>query len=86
MTISGTVVLVHATPDRVEIIDYKIDQSRRAVSEYAVQLSVYYHVLESVYPDRPVGASLYFSEDDERIEIEPLGISELRKRAQEKTA
>jgi len=81
VTISGVVDLVQVTPDRVAIVDYKTDQSRRAVSEYRVQLSVYYHVLESVYPDRSVEASLYFTADDETVPIDALTLEEIGDRA-----
>ena len=81
VTISGIVDLVHVAPDSIMIVDYKTDQSRRAVSEYRVQLSVYYHVLESVYPDRSVEASLYFTADDETVPIDALTLEEIGDRA-----
>ncbi|APE96231.1 UvrD-helicase domain-containing protein [Halodesulfurarchaeum formicicum] len=83
VTIAGIVDLVHVTSNRVAIIDYKTDRSRRGVPEYAVQLSVYYHVLGSVYPDRSVDASLYFTADGERVPVEPTAISQLRRRARD---
>ncbi|MGM0399396.1 MAG: UvrD-helicase domain-containing protein [Halobacteriota archaeon] len=81
VTISGIVDLVHVTPDRVEIVDYKTDRTRRAVDEYTIQLSVYYHVLASAYPDRSVDASLYFTADGERVSVDPVSLSRLEKRA-----
>jgi len=77
VVLSGIVDLVHLTEDAVEIIDYKTDQTRVAESEYRTQLSVYYHVLAAVYPDRTVTASLYYTEDGERVTIEPRSKSEL---------
>jgi superfamily I DNA/RNA helicase len=78
VSITGIVDLVHITDDRVEIIDYKTDGSRRAQDEYRKQLAVYYHVLTSVYPDREVTASLFYSSSGERAFIEPLSQDALR--------
>ena len=78
VSITGIVDLVHITPDRVEIIDYKTDGSRHAQDEYRKQLSVYYHVLTSEYPDREVTASLFYSQSGERVFIEPLTQAVLR--------
>jgi len=52
VTVSGIVDLVHETANRIEIIDYKTDQSRRAESDYRKQLSVYYHVISEWSPGR----------------------------------
>jgi superfamily I DNA/RNA helicase len=78
VAITGVVDLVHVTDDRVEIIDYKTDGSRRAQDEYRKQLSVYHHVLSSVYPDREVTTSLFYSVTGERVEGEPLSMDKLR--------
>ncbi|MFB6109917.1 MAG: UvrD-helicase domain-containing protein [Halodesulfurarchaeum sp.] len=78
VTISGVIDLVHVTPERVEIVDYKTDRTRRAVSEYAIQVSVYYHVLDAAYPRRSVDAALYFTADGERVPIDPVPVSRLR--------
>lgn len=80
VTISRFVDLVHVTPARVEIADYKADHTRRVVPEYTVQLSVYYRVLESAFPDRPVETSLFFTEDGERIPIDPLSVAAIAER------
>lgn len=83
VSITGIVDLVHITPDRVEIIDYKTDRSRRAQDEYRKQLSVYYHVLASAYPDREVTTSLFYSASGELVSIEPLSVGELKEMVQE---
>ncbi|SDK59035.1 UvrD-helicase domain-containing protein [Natronorubrum texcoconense] len=77
LTLSGVIDLVHVTDDSVEIVDFKTDQSRHAESEYRVQLSVYYHVLEEWFSDRTVSASLFYTAEDTRVRIEPLSESEL---------
>ena len=76
-TLSGVIDLVHVTDDSVEIVDFKTDQSRHAESEYRVQLSVYYHVLEEWFSDRTVSASLFYTAEAARVRIEPLSESEL---------
>lgn len=78
VTISGFVDLVHVTPDRVEIIDYKTDLSRQAEEEYRKQLSVYYHVLASEHEDRKVTTSIYYTAQDEHVPLPPHSIEELR--------
>jgi len=82
VSITGIVDLVHITPERVEIIDYKTDRSRRAQDEYRKQLSVYYHVLVSEYPDREVTTNLFYSTSGELVSTEPLPMSRLEKLVQ----
>ncbi|GAA0679091.1 UvrD-helicase domain-containing protein [Natronoarchaeum mannanilyticum] len=78
VTISGIVDLVHITPSRVEIVDYKTDRSRRAESEYRKQLSVYFHVATSQYPDQEVTASIFYTDDGTQRKIDPLPREELQ--------
>ncbi|MFD1589285.1 UvrD-helicase domain-containing protein [Halorientalis brevis] len=77
VTISGVADLVHVLPDRVEIIDYKTDLGRHGESEYRKQLSVYYHVVADAYPDRDITASIFYTNEDTRREIQPLSRAEL---------
>ncbi|MFB6198833.1 MAG: PD-(D/E)XK nuclease family protein [Halobacteriaceae archaeon] len=77
VTMSGIVDLVHVTERTVECIDYKTDASRRAEEEYRKQLSAYYHVLESVYPERDVTVSLYYSAAGRRVPVTPLPLDDL---------
>jgi superfamily I DNA/RNA helicase len=78
VTISGVVDLVHVTPDRVEIVDYKTDRGRHGEPEYRKQLSVYYHVATETYPDRDVTASILYTETGTRRSVDPLTLAELR--------
>jgi ATP-dependent exoDNAse (exonuclease V) beta subunit len=78
VTISGIADLVHLTETAVEIVDYKTDQTRKAHEEYRKQLSVYYHVLDSVYPERTVTATLFYTADAEQVGVKPLSIDELK--------
>jgi len=78
VTIGGVIDLLHVTPDRVDIIDYKTDRTAHAEAEYTKQLSIYYHVVVDHYPDRSVSASLFYTDDGDRREIDPLSRSELK--------
>jgi hypothetical protein len=77
--IAGIIDLIHLSDDAVEVIDYKTDRSRNGEPEYRKQLSVYYHVLRSVYPDRTVSISIYYTAEGELVHLEPLSRSELRR-------
>ena len=75
--LTGVVDLVHETDDRVTIVDYKTDASRRAEGEYRKQLSVYYHVLADWFPDRDVTARVFYTSLDELVAIEPMPMVQL---------
>ena len=77
VTLAGIIDLVHVTDDRVEIIDYKTDPDRLAHDEYRTQLSVYYHVLASVYPNRPIQATVFYTQAATSVTIDPISIDEL---------
>jgi superfamily I DNA/RNA helicase len=78
VTLYGVIDLLHITPDAVDIIDYKTDRGRHAEAEYCKQLSVYYHVLTALYPDRTVQPSIFYTENGTRVPIDPLSLEELR--------
>jgi ATP-dependent exoDNAse (exonuclease V) beta subunit len=78
VTLSGVIDLLVETPDAIRIIDYKTDRSRVGVPEYRKQLSVYHHAVSAIFPDRPVVAELYFTEDGELHSINPLDMTELK--------
>jgi ATP-dependent exoDNAse (exonuclease V) beta subunit len=78
VTVSGIADLVHETDDRVEVIDYKTDATRRAEPEYRKQLSVYYHVLDEWFAGKEASASLFYTTDGARERIEPLSIEAIR--------
>jgi superfamily I DNA/RNA helicase len=78
VTVSGVVDLVHVTPDRVEIVDYKTDRGRHGEPEYRKQLSVYHHVVREAYPEREVGTSILYTETGTRHAIEPLSLDAIR--------
>ncbi|WP_254544917.1 UvrD-helicase domain-containing protein [Halomarina pelagica] len=75
--ISGIIDLVHVRADRIEVVDYKTDRGRHAEAEYRKQLSVYYHVLRELYPEREISASILYTVDGVREEIDPLSRDDL---------
>ncbi|GAB3034125.1 UvrD-helicase domain-containing protein [Natronobiforma cellulositropha] len=77
VTIHGVVDLVHVTEETVEIVDYKTDLGRHAENEYRAQVSVYWHVLHEVYPDREVVAKLFYTADGTSEDVSPLSKAQL---------
>jgi ATP-dependent helicase/nuclease subunit A len=75
--LAGIIDLLHVTPDTVEVVDYKTDRSRSGQSEYQKQLSVYYHVLTSVYPDRQITLNIFYTAEGDLVEVDPLTEDEL---------
>lgn len=67
--------VVVVTDGAVRIVDYKTDRGRHAESEYRVQLSVYHHVVAAEYPDREVTASVFYTANDESVELEPVSLT-----------
>ncbi|WP_254824327.1 UvrD-helicase domain-containing protein [Haloglomus halophilum] len=77
VTLTGIIDLLHITPERVDVIDYKTDLSRVAESEYRKQLSAYYHVLTSVYPEREICPQVFYTADNKLKALEPISNREL---------
>ncbi|MFC3478986.1 UvrD-helicase domain-containing protein [Halobacterium litoreum] len=72
VSISGVVDLVHVTDDEAVVVDYKTDRGRHGEPEYRKQVSVYYHVVDAVYPDRDVSARILYTEDGSLRAVEPM--------------
>lgn len=66
VTISDVNDRLHATPDRVEIVDSKTDRGHHAETEYRKQLSIYDHVAIAVYPNRDSTASTLHTHTDDQ--------------------
>jgi len=77
VTLSGVIDLLHITPDTVDIIDYKTDRGRHAESEYRKQLSVYYHIITELYPERTIQPFIFYTQSGENVAIDPLSKSDL---------
>jgi len=83
LTLVGIVDLLVETDESVQIIDYKTDLSRQPESEYRKQLSVYYHVASEWYPNKEITASIFYTANDELVEIDPMDRATLRAFASE---
>ncbi|MFC7236644.1 UvrD-helicase domain-containing protein [Halosegnis marinus] len=81
VTLSGIIDLVHVTDTQIDVIDYKTDPDRVAHEEYRKQLSAYYHVLASVYPDREIRLQVFYTQTAESVEVTPLSTDRLRELA-----
>ncbi len=79
VTLVGIIDLLVLTPEQIRIIDYKTDLSRHAEAEYRTQLSVYYHVVSEQYPERDVSIQMFYTADDELVDIAPLPREDVRK-------
>lgn len=79
-TLTGIVDLLHVTPERVDIVDWKTDQSRRAHQEYRLQLSVYYHVLRHEYPERVIRPIVFYTADDDPVVVDPAPVATIEER------
>lgn len=82
IVLTGIIDLLHVDDERVDIIDYKTDLERIAADEYQTQLSVYWHVLQEVYPDHEIRAAIYWTADGELEEISPEPSDALREVAE----
>ena len=71
----------HAPPSFDEVHPvverFETDPDRLAHDEYRTQLSVYYHVLASVYPDRSIQATVFYTQTATSVTVDPVSIDEL---------
>ncbi|MBM3210745.1 hypothetical protein FJZ33_00880 [Candidatus Poribacteria bacterium] len=75
--IRGKIDLLAFCEDKIHIIDYKTDPTEANEREYQKQLSVYYHVLKGVYPDKEIHCKLYYVRMNRVKNITPLTIDEI---------
>jgi ATP-dependent exoDNAse (exonuclease V) beta subunit len=78
ITLVGIIDLLVLTPTKARIIDYKTDLSRHAEPEYRKQLSVYYHVVSTQYPQREVSIQVLYTAQNDLITLPPMALEELR--------
>jgi len=75
--IRGEIDLLAIYGDRIEIIDYKSDLDSLNEDEYRKQLSIYYHVLSQVYPQKNIVCKLYYVCLGNIKDIKPLSMEEI---------
>ncbi|MFP4001104.1 MAG: UvrD-helicase domain-containing protein [Thermoplasmata archaeon] len=73
----GIIDLIHLYGDTVEIIDYKTDRKKTAQNEYFKQLSIYYHAVKGVYPDKEVKPYIFYTENGEKVEVDIRSIESI---------
>lgn len=67
--IRGTIDLLAFYDDRIEIIDYKTDKSRKYESKYKIQLGIYRDVIKEIYKEKNIVCKIYYVRLDETVEI-----------------
>ena len=67
--IRGTIDLLAFYGDRIEIIDYKTDKSRKYENIYKVQLEIYRDVIKEIYKDKNIICKIYYVRLDESVEL-----------------
>lgn len=78
ITLSGKIDLIHEKDNKIEIYDYKTVTKRKHEKEYVKQLSAYYHVLNEIFKEKTVTANIFYSQNGEKITIDPLSKEELK--------
>ena len=79
IVLNGIIDLIHILGEEIQIIDYKTDRNKKGEKEYRKQLSVYYHVLNELYPEKKVTSNIFYTYKGELCQINPLSIEELKK-------
>ncbi|MEO0550624.1 MAG: double-strand break repair helicase AddA [Pseudomonadota bacterium] len=73
-TINGRVDRLVISPSEILIVDYKTDRPAPLKAEdvglaYRVQMAAYRHVLQQIYPDRPVKCALLYTDGPKMIAL-----------------
>jgi superfamily I DNA/RNA helicase len=77
LLIEGFADLVTVGQEEVLVVDYKTDLDKRSHDGYVKQVSAYHRTLEDAYPDREVRSGLFYTAEDEFVEVEPLSEREI---------
>ncbi len=73
----GTIDLLNVDGDTVRLVDYKTDRSKADLHEYFKQLSVYYHAVKKVYPNKEVKPYLFYTQKGDLVPVEVVNIEDL---------
>ncbi|MBO4569063.1 MAG: PD-(D/E)XK nuclease family protein, partial [Candidatus Methanomethylophilaceae archaeon] len=82
-TLRGKIDLIAIYPDRIDIYDYKTDETDRFEHEYMLQLSVYAHAASGYYGGRPARCHIAYVSLATTADFDPLPLEEIEKRASE---
>lgn len=58
---TGVIDLLHITQNKVEIIDWKTDQTKENHKEYTKQIETYKKGIQQIYPDKKVEAKILYT-------------------------
>ena len=67
--IRGTIDLLAIYDDRIEVIDYKTDKSKKYLDKYMIQLKIYKDVVKEIYKDKKVTGKIFFVRLDEVLSV-----------------
>ncbi|MFP4050717.1 MAG: UvrD-helicase domain-containing protein [Thermoplasmata archaeon] len=76
----GIIDLIHINDNKIQIIDFKTDRNKSSITEYRKQLSIYYKSVEGVYPKKNIESNVFYTENGNLTQIEPMNIEEIRGR------
>ncbi len=79
MVLTGKIDLLHIKDEEVELVDYKTSEEGEYKEEHRKQLSAYYHVLKKVYPEREIRMYVFYTAEDDIVEITPLELGRIKK-------
>ncbi|MBR4227129.1 MAG: UvrD-helicase domain-containing protein [Candidatus Methanomethylophilaceae archaeon] len=84
VTLRGVIDLLAVYPDRVEVHDYKTDETDRFEEEYRVQLSVYAHSASEFYGGRRAVCCIDYVSQGRSVRFDPLPLNAIRDRIEER--
>jgi len=77
-TVEGIIDLLVVYDERVSIVDFKTDTSKEMEDEYRKQLSVYYHAIREIFPEKDVEISVFYTYFGEKKVQEPIDRESLK--------
>ncbi|PSG98140.1 ATP-dependent DNA helicase [Thermoplasmatales archaeon SW_10_69_26] len=77
--LEGKVDLVAVREDRVDIVDWKTAAAGEGLEAYARQVGLYAAIVGQVHEDKTVHASIVYTPEGERVEVEPMASEEVRR-------
>ena len=83
VTLRGTIDLLAVYPDRIDVYDYKTDETDRFEEEYRLQLSVYAHAASGYYGGRPARCHIAYVSLGAVVDFDPLPLEDIERRTSE---
>ncbi len=73
----GVIDLLNLDGDTIRLVDFKTGRPGANLQEYFKQLSVYYHAVKGVYPDKEVEAYVLYTADGSLVSVDVLSVDEI---------